>query len=654
MSAPRPFPSLPSESNSRATSPAPSESTGGASAPRSSKKAAEGSGSKTQGSRPRKQDGKRAQGRGGQSRKSQAKKTNSPAVAVAAPPAADSTRSQLSSDSGEPKVKSNKSAQSKKQKPQSSVGANADAEAENKQQQGKRSDQEKKKQDRRSAHHRGSNKQQQQQQQQKKNSDGSNALLAEESKSAEAPVPTPAVLLPPAPAPDAAAVEVGLLAPSSNLLPQAMIVAGENGRARVLFNPPSEQVSSAGPLQGIQQQQQRVNGMAPHRASASASASASVSQFSSRAKYPAQFADATTPLGFGATQPFMHPNARVYAGLRAVSASHAPTTPLSAPAPFAPGTRAGLSPAAVVAARQRSVSSAQFGNPLLHPTQPRRLSSATASVPESIPAGSGAVPRGRSQSVSSHISMTGLRISMAQSRPGNVLAPHVPLLSRSGLASGAVQANTYANGGYFATRRASVSNVGLAVDPSHSIRIPAIMFQKPGAEELPPSSATATENAPRSSVSTSSAEAAGPSTPATPARQMQQRPGSEEGAGGNESLAMRRLQDMISSMRALGHPQQQSAQSTKTPSSDVAAAGKVDALPPISLPPTPAAHPTSRFDSILEEDEDDEDDEDELEDGEIADDSSATATNSGSSAQRTASHTLDSQSKQQAHILFAL
>ncbi|KAJ2824781.1 hypothetical protein IWW50_003169 [Coemansia erecta] len=99
--------------------------------------------------------------------------------------------------------------------------------------------------------------------------------------------------------------------------------------------------------------------------------------------------------------------------------------------------------------------------------------------------------------------------------------------------------------GYFASRRASVS-AGLAVDPSHSIRIPTIMFQRSASGSL--------------------------SVPPSPAHD-------------GEAVAMRRLQDMIASVRAAGKPEK-----------------------PVPAPPTPAAHPSARFDSILEEDEDTDDD----------------------------------------------
>ncbi|KAJ1959277.1 hypothetical protein GGI12_004416 [Dipsacomyces acuminosporus] len=483
------------------------------------------------------------------------------------------------------------------------------------------------------------------------------------------------------------------LTPNSGLLPQAMIVSGENGRARVLFNPHSEHAPAGpAPLQlqrsvsPAQHQYQRTSGAIPRRASMAAA------QLGSRNKYPVQFADNMAQqhhqhLGLGAVQPPVYQTSRAHNGARATSVSNGPAVP------FVPGSRVA---AVAGAARQRSVSSTQFRDTAYHQQaqhqqqHPRRISSAAAAIPEDVQSAADdtAGARGRSQTVSSHMSMTGLRISMAQSRPGNVLAPHVPLLSR-GAANGVVQTNTYANGGYFATRRSSVSNVGLAVDPSHSIRIPAIMFQKPSPEEPHASSTAAAAQPPAASAATGddlpavsstnggnvTLENTGALDAPTTTAQPQPRHGADDarpGAGTNESLAMKRLQDMISSMRALGHPQQQQQQQQKprhqqsanmSPHSIDAISSKIEALPIVSLPPTPAAHPTSRFDSILEEDEDDDEDEDELEDGEIVDASSATATATATSeapakastpSQSTASHTLDSQSKQQAHILFAV
>ncbi|KAI9506050.1 hypothetical protein BX070DRAFT_219248 [Coemansia spiralis] len=251
--------------------------------------------------------------------------------------------------------------------------------------------------------------------------------------------------------------------------------------------------------------------------------------------------------------------------------------------------------------------------------------------------------RGRSQSVSTHTNMTGLRISMAQSRPGNVLAPHMPALARAASSGSTLQANAYANGGYFASRRASVSNVGLAVDPSHSIRIPTIMFQKQKSDEqVYPSNTkvavdgTAALITPKSAIEEKAVDDA-----------------EKTETKAQDSPAMRRLQEMIESMRKLSSGSvanedsaaasvattestattsaaalavaASSASSSRTSSplaslpskgTDAASTGieapeasSIASMPAITLPPTPAAHPTSRFDSILEEDEDTEDDE---------------------------------------------
>ncbi|KAJ2878042.1 hypothetical protein IWW38_006421, partial [Coemansia aciculifera] len=221
-------------------------------------------------------------------------------------------------------------------------------------------------------------------------------------------------------------------------------------------------------------------------------------------------------------------------------------------------------------------------------------------TPQSAPAYDG---RGRSQSVSNHVSLTGLRISMAQSRPGNVLAPHLPLLSRASSSGGpvAVQANTYANGGYFATRRASVSNVGLAADLSHSIRIPPVLFQR---RSFDPTAAAAAE----AGGGGGDAEAQGG--------------GSSSSSSSGESPAMKRLQEMISSMRALGPaPSAATAAVAKSAEAhdgpvdddgaeDLALDSPAEVAESVAEPAAAAAaHPTSRFDSILEEDEDADDDE---------------------------------------------
>ncbi|KAJ2387275.1 hypothetical protein GGI23_006316 [Coemansia sp. RSA 2559] len=274
----------------------------------------------------------------------------------------------------------------------------------------------------------------------------------------------------------------------------------------------------------------------------------------------------------------------------------------------------------------------------------RRLSSATSvgldhagttyHPPLSAPmAGLPAGTRGRSQSVLTHSSAAGLRISMSQAQPGNVLAPYLPSLSRTS-SSGAATGTTLASGGYFASRRASVSNTGLAVDPNNTIRIPAIMFQKSNAEEQ----TKALPAGARASVSPSSSAT---DALVTPMSAVNEKVAAASEASANdrvssETLAMRRLQDMIESMRKLSSAKPIAPRDSAVPTpplsasepGPVASASKsttaVDALPdgaetapPASPAAEPsvaaslssAAHPTSRFDSILEEDEDSEDDE---------------------------------------------
>ncbi|KAJ2786226.1 hypothetical protein H4R18_000073 [Coemansia javaensis] len=212
--------------------------------------------------------------------------------------------------------------------------------------------------------------------------------------------------------------------------------------------------------------------------------------------------------------------------------------------------------------------------------------------PATAPPGGEFGARARSQSVSAHASMTGLRISLAQSQPGNVMSPHLHLP-----AHGAQTPQS----GYFASRRASVSDVGLAVDPSHSIRIPTIMFQKQRrsrpADDSPAAASLVTPNTAEPGASPVHAVEDG----AVPGEEEGEEGGEEEEELSGEDLAMRRLQDMIASLRALS-----------APATAAAAAAPADPeLPPVAVPPTPAAHPTSRFDSILEEDEDTDEDEDE-------------------------------------------
>ncbi|KAJ2366313.1 hypothetical protein IW150_005973, partial [Coemansia sp. RSA 2607] len=356
---------------------------------------------------------------------------------------------------------------------------------------------------------------------------------------------------------------------SSGALPLAMIVAGENGRARVLFNP--QGVDNDHPLAH--------SGMSP-RFSAGAVHSARSSAQNSR--LASSYGD-----GLGLRSPM------------------SPAQPVHAPGML----------------RQRSMTSTQHhqhqGEPQWHghhhawnghhqqqqqwnghqyPQQPWNGYQQQWHAPQDVPLTAPEV-RGRSQSM--HMSMTGLRISLAQSRPGNVLSPHIALPPRSANAPAGVQTNTYANNGYFATRRASLSNVGLAVDPSHSIRIPTIMFEKPKPEDLAKVSAQKPAASGAAAVEDGAAPQGAPPTPVS----------AEDGSAG-EMLAMQRLQEMIASMRNISQPQ--SAKKQERVSSPVdAAAEPVDSAKSavVQMPPTPAAHPTSRFDSILEEDEDGEDDE---------------------------------------------
>ncbi|KAJ2713018.1 hypothetical protein H4R19_002457 [Coemansia spiralis] len=242
------------------------------------------------------------------------------------------------------------------------------------------------------------------------------------------------------------------------------------------------------------------------------------------------------------------------------------------------------------------------GHPSQHQDQTHRFSSVidAPAYPHTAPLTAEAGSRGRSQSVSTHVSMTGLRISLAQSQPGNVMSPHLPLLARGAYgAPGQAPHSAYAGGGYFASRRASVSNVGLAVDPSHSIRIPTIMFQRPRSDSAAAPKDTA---------------AGEPITPQS-GRPAADACSSEAAELTGEDLAMQRLQDMISSLRALGTGRTATAPEEPAPKvlqSEEAADADEEPETPIAMLPTPAAHPTSRFDSILEEDEDTDDDDDDV------------------------------------------
>ncbi|KAJ2696742.1 hypothetical protein H4218_004421 [Coemansia sp. IMI 209128] len=379
-------------------------------------------------------------------------------------------------------------------------------------------------------------------------------------------------------------------------LPMAMIVAGENGRARVLFNPPPQQdyaddVAADSPPPQFIGQPRFPAGSTQQRRSSMSHYNSSSNGGGSRMRY-------SSSEGLGLASPGVG-----HSMYSAPATARCVTTPPEF--------------------RQRSMTSTQLrvSAPVFTPQQHYLYQAPVTPVspamsrepPMSAPAYDG---RGRSQSVSNHVSLTGLRISMAQSRPGNVLAPHLPVLTRasSGGVAG-VQTNTYANGGYFATRRASVSNVGLAADLSHSIRIPAVLFQK---------------HAERRSHDATEPGAADAET--------------QEASASGESPAMRRLQEMISSMRALGSapPTPKSAETPNSAAPAVAAVGEEEkGLAPESLvddvslaessvaqQQAPAAHPTSRFDSILEEDEDADEDEANLD----ADDGSVTVTDTGDRA----------------------
>ncbi|KAJ2489992.1 hypothetical protein IWW37_003540 [Coemansia sp. RSA 2050] len=382
-------------------------------------------------------------------------------------------------------------------------------------------------------------------------------------------------------------------------LPMAMIVAGENGRARVLFNPPPQQnyvddvAADSPPPQFIGQPRFPVSSSQQRRSSMSHYNSSS-NGGGSRMRY-------SSGEGLGLASPGVG---------HSIYSAPATARCVTTPPEF----------------RQRSMTSTQLrvSAPVFTPQQQQHHYQAPVTPvspamsrepPMSAPAYDG---RGRSQSVSTHVSLTGLRISMAQSRPGNVLAPHLPVLSRA--SSGGVvgvQTNAYANGGYFATRRASVSNVGLAADLSHSIRIPAVLFQKHAERR--------------------SHDAAEPGTADAE---------TQDASASGESPAMKRLQEMISSMRALGSAPP-TPKPAEAPNSAAPAAATVEdeegGLAPVSLvddasleessvvqqqQQAPTAHPTSRFDSILEEDEDADEDEANLD----ADDGSVTVTDASDRA----------------------
>ncbi|KAJ2787836.1 hypothetical protein GGI15_000405 [Coemansia interrupta] len=367
---------------------------------------------------------------------------------------------------------------------------------------------------------------------------------------------------------------------SSGALPLAMIVAGENGRARVLFSPAG--VDNDHPLAHA--------GMSP--------------RFSVGAVQSARAARVAPGYGDGLglrspMSPAHHAQAPGLLRQRSMTSAH----------------HHGAEPQWQQHHHQQQWhSQQQQHHQQWHGQQQQQHWHAQQEAPLTAPE-----VRGRSQSM--HMSMTGLRISLAQSRPGNVLSPHIALPPRASNAPASVQTNTYANNGYFATRRASLSNVGLAVDPSHSIRIPTIMFEKPKKEDLARASAQKTA-ALAEEASETKAEGGAPPTPVS----------AEDGSAG-EMLAMQRLQEMIASMRKIAQPP------AAKKAEPVALAGDVADEPAdaaknavVQMPPTPAAHPTSRFDSILEEDEDGEDDEAILDEEEEEPKSSAASAAAASAA----------------------
>ncbi|KAJ1665951.1 hypothetical protein IW140_002877 [Coemansia sp. RSA 1813] len=455
----------------------------------------------------------------------------------------------------------------------------------------------------------------------------------------------------------------------------AMIVPGENGRARVYFGSQPNDDHSSSDHQYPPVHPAFHAGAPRFLPSNVQQRRSSMGHFGlPRARFPVSYGDGHMPLGLSSPMS-PAPQSTYYSQASHLHAnSRSVTSPAPAPYAYQPPPAHPTYNVAPPSFRQRSMTSTQLRStarsfsPQMQnvgyqshsqsqqshtaPNPMRRLSSATSvsldhagmyNPPLSAPiVGLAAGTRGRSQSVLTHSSTAGLRISMSQSRPGNVLAPHMPSLSRTSSNGSTGQPGTsFANGGYFASRRASVSSAGLAVDPNNTIRIPAIMFQKPSAEDQ---AASAGANA-SASPSTAATAAASPSSSAAPAAPSLVTPMSavdEKAAGtgasdqiGSETLAMRRLQDMIESMRKLSNakpapkdshaavptPPLSASESGSAPAPKPAAPSEAAAAlataaepsavaaPSIALPPTPAAHPTSRFDSILEEDEDSEDDE---------------------------------------------
>ncbi|KAJ1884871.1 hypothetical protein LPJ66_010399, partial [Kickxella alabastrina] len=252
-------------------------------------------------------------------------------------------------------------------------------------------------------------------------------------------------------------------------LGMAVIVQGENGRARVMFN------------SLIPENDHRMSGASAPRFAPHSERRSSTGQFGSRARFPVPCSD-DMGLGLALNSPMSPAQSGASAvynvgGRTAITPSQSPQH--AAPPEFRQrsftSTQLRSSARSFSPQNQKNYQHQQQNQQYQHQHQqyqqqnqqpPRRLSSISPSaykqmVPQSAPVDGAVNSRVRSQTVSTHTSVTGLRISMSQSRPGNVMAPHLPQLSRAS-SGGNTQTNTYANGGYFATRRASVSNVGLA------------------------------------------------------------------------------------------------------------------------------------------------------------------------------------------------
>ncbi|KAJ1892049.1 hypothetical protein LPJ81_005624, partial [Coemansia sp. IMI 209127] len=264
---------------------------------------------------------------------------------------------------------------------------------------------------------------------------------------------------------------------SSSSLSMAMIVQGENGRARVYFGPqPSDDDDQHSVHPGFHA------GAPRFLPSSVQQRRSSMGHFGPpRTRFPAaSYGDGPIPLGLSSPMsPAPQPAASAYYP-QATSHLHANTRSVTSPAPafyaYQPPAHPAYNAAPPPSFRQRSMTSTQLRSsarsfsPQMHsvgyqhqsqqqppiqaqgqsqnryqnhnqPIPMRRLSSATSvgldhagayHPPLSAPiVGISAGTRGRSQSVLTHSSAAGLRISMSQAQPGNVLAPYLPSLSRT-------------------------------------------------------------------------------------------------------------------------------------------------------------------------------------------------------------------------------